>query len=358
MSIGVIRFEMSTPGDCTSLSSVLERIDARKASRLAIIAKTEGTATVNDFGRSLATLAIQTALARANVTAPCQVILSMGCEGIITPGGYLFVDMPERDDGTAGLALGMACSDPMEPSDLVNDRHIAITRATVDRAIADAGISAKDVALVFAKSPLLTHAMAIGLPAEQRERANRSSAARAAAALGIGVALGEIASDAATSAAIGTRADLYTRRAMVFSGTETPRTEIIVLGNRPGGHPSVRSGLFADLLDVDSMAAVIAGTSNEPFQAVRRMKSDGHVAAVFLKAGLATDGRLRGNRTTVFSSEVDPDKQMRAAASGVLGALLGDTRMFVSGGAEHQAPMGGGVLAVISGSGTPWGGHN
>ncbi|HEY1607785.1 MAG TPA: ring-opening amidohydrolase, partial [Paraburkholderia sp.] len=223
MSIGVIRFEMSTPGDWTSLLSVLKRIDARKASRLAIIAKTEGTATVNDFGRSLATLAIQTALERANVTAPCQVILSMGCEGIITPGGYLFIDMPQRDDGTEGLALGMARSDPMEPSDLVNDRHIDITRATVDRAIADAGISAQDVALVFAKSPLLTHAMAIGLPAGQRERANRSSAARAAAALGIGVALGEIAPDAATSDAIGRRADLYTRRAMVFSGTETSR---------------------------------------------------------------------------------------------------------------------------------------
>src|ERR1700761_8966945 len=108
MSIGVIRFEMSTPADCASLSAVLESIDARRASRLAIIAKTEGTATVNDFGRSLAMLAIQTALERANVTAPCQVILSMGCEGIITPGGYLFIDMPERDDGIEGLALGIA----------------------------------------------------------------------------------------------------------------------------------------------------------------------------------------------------------------------------------------------------------
>jgi cyanuric acid amidohydrolase len=248
----------------------------------------------------------------------------------------------------------MAYSEPMGPGDLSNDRHIAMTRATVDQAIADAGIGVEDVALVFAKSPLLTHAMAVGLPAEQRERANKSSAARSAAALGIGVALGEISPAAATSAAIGLNTDLYTRRAMVFSGTETQCTEIIVLGNHPGKPQSVRSGLFKDLLDVDGMAAVLAGAAEEPFQALRKMRSEGHVAAVFLKAGMATDGKLRGNRTTVFSSEVDPDKQMRAAASGVLGSLLGDTRMFVSGGAEHQAPMGGGVLAIIPASKTRW----
>jgi cyanuric acid amidohydrolase len=347
MSIGAIRFEMSSPGDCASLVAILEKIDARNASRIAIVAKTEGPATVNDFGRSLAMNAIRHALDQTGVTARCQVILSMGSEGVITPGGYLLVDTPRQDDGIEGLALGMACSDPMSPSDLVNDRHIAITRATVDQAIADAGIGVNDVALVFAKSPLLTHAMAVGLPAEQRERANVSSAARAAAALGIGVALGEIAADAATSAAIGRRPDLHARRAMVFSGTETHCTEIIVLGNRPGGPQAVRSGLFQDLIDIDSMAHIVAGNADDAFQAVRRMKADDRIAAVFLKAGLATDGKLRGNRTTVFSSDLDPDKHMRAAASGVLGSLLGDTRMFVSGGAEHQAPMGGGVLAVI-----------
>ena len=69
--------------------------------------------------------------------------------------------------------------------------------------------------------------------------------------------------------------------------------------------------------------------------------------AVLLKAGIAPDGRVRGERTTVYQSELDPDKHMRASASGVVGSLLGTGRIFVSGGTEHQAPPGGGICACI-----------
>jgi cyanuric acid amidohydrolase len=33
---------------------------------------------------------------------------------------------------------------------------------------------------------------------------------------------------------------------------------------------------------------------------------------------------------------------------GVLAGVVGDTRLFVSGGAEHQGPDGGGPIAVIA----------
>jgi cyanuric acid amidohydrolase len=347
MSIAVFRFEMSGPGDCSALLRILKAIDVETVSRVAIIAKTEGPATVNDFGRALAMQAIRAALGQAGVTAPAQVILSMGCEGIISPGGYCLVDSRDAAAGIDGLAMGMASSEPMTPADLVNDQHIEATRATVERAIEDAGIAVDQVAVVFAKSPLLTHAMAVGLSAEQQRRANRSSSARAAAALGIGLALGEIDANLACSAAIDESPALYSHRAMVFSGTETDRVEIIVLGNRGSGPKPVRSGLFADLIDLDGMARIVAGNVTDPIGAVRRMTSNDAIAAVFMKAGFASDGKMRGNRTTVFASDLEPDKHMRAVASGVIGALLGDTRMFVSGGAEHQAPAGGGVLAVI-----------
>lgn len=350
MSIELSRFEMAAPDDVRSLTRALHQSAAHVASRLAIVAKTEGTATINDFGRSLATRAMRDCLAAAKVRAETQIILSTGSEGIITPGGYLFVQKVGGPSRLPGLALGMARSPVMAPADLMNDRHIAIARQTVTEAIADAGIGQDDVALVLAKTPLLTREMAVDLPAVQKERANSSSTARAAAALGIGVALGEIAPADAVSEAVGRRHNLHARRAMVFSGTETDRLEVIVLGNRPGMPQAVRSGLIADLIDIDGLAQIATGRTEGALVRARELAATGRVAAAFLKAGVAPDGRVRGHRTTVFSSDLDPDKHMRAAASGVLGALFGDTRFFVSGGAEHQAPLGGGVFAMIQNS--------
>lgn len=347
MGIDVYRFEMSAPDDVSALTAALARSQAHNASRLAIVAKTEGTATINDFGRSLAMRAMRDNLAAAKVRADAQIILSTGSEGIIAPGGYLFAQKAGASEGLRGLALGMARSPVMAPADLMNERHIAIARQTVSDAIKGAEIEPGDVALVLAKTPLLTRDMAVDLPDSQKVLANSSAAARSATALGLGIAFGEIAPEDAVPSAILRRHDLYTRRAMIFSGTETDRLEIIVLGNRPGERPAIRSGLISDLIDIDGLGRIVAGTSEGAFDRARRLAASGRVAAAFLKASVAPDGRLRGNRTTVFSSDLDPDKHMRAAASGVLGALLGDNRYFISGGAEHQAPPGGCVFAVI-----------
>jgi cyanuric acid amidohydrolase len=346
MGIELYRFEMSAPDDVRSLKRALHASAAHDASRLAIVAKTEGTATINDFGRSLAMRAMRDSLAEANIRTEPLIIISMGSEGVITPGGYLFVQKTNGSSRLPGLALGIARSPAMAPADLMNARHIIAAQQTVTRAINDASIEQKDVALVLAKTPLLTRDMAVDLPTPQKEMANSSSAARAAAALGIGVALGEIKPADAVIESIG-RHDLHARRAMIFSGTETDRIEIIVLGNRPGLAPAIRSGLIADLIDIEGLAHIATGAKKGAIEHTLKLAASRRVAAAFLKAGVAPDGRLRGNRTTVFSSDLDPDKHMRAAASGVLGALLGDTRFFVSGGAEHQAPPGGGVFAVI-----------
>jgi len=38
----------------------------------------------------------------------------------------------------------------------------------------------------------------------------------------------------------------------------------------------------------------------------------------------------------------------RGAVGGLVAGVLGDTRLFVSGGAEHQGPDGGGLIAVVA----------
>lgn len=42
------------------------------------------------------------------------------------------------------------------------------------------------------------------------------------------------------------------------------------------------------------------------------------------------------------------DKHLRAAASGMLAALLGSNDAFITGGAEHQAAPGGCLIAAIA----------
>jgi len=56
---------------------------------------------------------------------------------------------------------------------------------------------------------------------------------------------------------------------------------------------------------------------------------------------------VRGSRTTVYTSGWAPEAHIRAAASGVLGSLLGHLRFYVSADAVHQAPADGGVATLV-----------
>ena len=47
-------------------------------------------------------------------------------------------------------------------------------------------------------------------------------------------------------------------------------------------------------------------------------------------------------------SDIHATRHARAAVGGVVAAAVGDCRVYVSGGAEHQGPVGGGPVCVIS----------
>eukprot|EP00747_Dinoflagellata_sp_TGD_P007327 gnl/TRDRNA2_/TRDRNA2_116978_c0_seq1.p1 gnl/TRDRNA2_/TRDRNA2_116978_c0~~gnl/TRDRNA2_/TRDRNA2_116978_c0_seq1.p1 ORF type:complete len:108 (+),score=19.14 gnl/TRDRNA2_/TRDRNA2_116978_c0_seq1:2-325(+) len=70
------------------------------------------------------------------------------------------------------------------------------------------------------------------------------------------------------------------------------------------------------------------------------------VIAVLAKADPAST--VRGSRTTMLTdSDINPTRHARAAVAGALGAAFGNGCLFVSGGAEHQGPPGGGPVVVI-----------
>jgi cyanuric acid amidohydrolase len=72
---------------------------------------------------------------------------------------------------------------------------------------------------------------------------------------------------------------------------------------------------------------------------------------VLAKAEPSRSGRLRGFRHTMLDdSDVVATRHARALVGGVLGGLVGHGEIFVSGGAEHQGPDGGGPVALIAGT--------
>ena len=58
---------------------------------------------------------------------------------------------------------------------------------------------------------------------------------------------------------------------------------------------------------------------------------------------------IRGARHIMGDdSDIQASRHARALVGGVLAAGFGRTDLFVSGGAEHQGPDGGGPIAVIA----------
>jgi cyanuric acid amidohydrolase len=47
-------------------------------------------------------------------------------------------------------------------------------------------------------------------------------------------------------------------------------------------------------------------------------------------------------------SDINQTRHARAVVGGVLASVIGDPMIYVSGGAEHQGPPGGGPVAIIA----------
>jgi cyanuric acid amidohydrolase len=76
--------------------------------------------------------------------------------------------------------------------------------------------------------------------------------------------------------------------------------------------------------------------------------SQGRLCAVLCKAEASQSGLIRGARHTMLDdSDIASSRHARAVVGGMIAGVVGTTMLFVSGGAEHQGPDGGGPVAVI-----------
>jgi cyanuric acid amidohydrolase len=353
----VHRFSAHAPDDVSGLETAFAEgtIQARRV--VAIFGKTEGNGCVNDFSRGLATRALADSLKRAGAEPEnVCLIMSGGTEGGLSPHFVVFEARPGDGPPAAGaLAVGSARTKKLPYDHLGRLAQVDLVAEGVSAAIRNAGLaSTADVHFVQIKCPLLTAdrvaaAEALGARTITRDTLKSMGFSRAASALGIGVALGEIERGALTEDVIGKNWRFYSERASTSAGVELFDHEIVVLGRASGwtGPLRIDHALMTDALDIEPVRAALARLGIEVSGQLTHRQS-GRLIAMFAKAEASGDGVLRGKRHTMLNdSDISATRHARAFVAGALAGLVGHAEIFVSGGAEHQGPDGGGPVALI-----------
>jgi cyanuric acid amidohydrolase len=357
--VEIHRLPTSSPEDVSGLTALLDAGVVDPAGIICVLGKTEGNGCVNDFSRGFAThaytalLAARLGLTRPEVETRVQFMMSGGTEGILTPHVTVFVK--READGHArpgkGLVAGIAGTRRFFPEELGTMAQLRAVESATQTAIADAGIGGSaDVHFVQIKCPLLTaEAIAEASTRGQRVVTHNTYASmgysRGASALGVAAALGEIEPGALDDEVIGRRWDLFSRVASTSAGVEMSHCEILVLGNAEGSASDLVIGhdVMEDAIDAAAVRRALASVGCGESAGLDR------VAGVYAKAEASPSGRIRGRRHTMIDdSDINHTRQARAVVAAVIGSIIGDPMVYVSGGAEHQGPSGGGPVAVIA----------
>lgn len=360
-SVGVFKIATKGPGDVSGLMSLIVTGAIDPASILAILGKTEGNGGVNDFTREYAVAALCTALAPKLDLTPHEVeqriafVMSGGTEGVLSPHITVFTrqEVSRPPTGITGkrLSIGMAQTRDFLPEELGRSAQITETAGAVKAAMADAGITdPADVHFVQIKCPLLTSERVAAAAARGNKTATISAYSsmaysRGASALGVAVALREIASDVRDDDVL-RRYDLFSKVASTSSGIELMHNVVIVLGNSGASASEFEIG-HAVMSDAIDAAAVTEALSNVGLGA--QAKAGRELVNIFAKAEASPDGTVRGSRHTMLEdTDISSTRHARAAVGGLIAGLAGTSAVYVSGGAEHQGPAGGGPVAVIA----------
>jgi cyanuric acid amidohydrolase len=367
VSVDVVRIPTKGPGDVSGLIQLIESGRIDPASILAVLGKTEGNGGVNDFTREYAVSALSVALAPYVALSPQRVeeriafVMSGGTEGVLSPHITVFTRKLSENDGSqpkmAGkrLCIGIAHTRDFLPEEIGRGAQLVETEKAVAAAMADAGIDdASDVHFVQIKCPLLTSdriedAHGRGARPVTYSAYGSMGYSRGASALGVAAALGEVRGDV-TDEDILKNYDLFSSVASTSAGIELMHNVVIVMGNaRIATSPFVIG--HAVMRDSIDMAAVVDALQSVGLQGkdASALVTPDRLVNIFAKAEASPDGAVRGFRHTMLEdTDISATRHARAAVGGLISGLAGTGAVYVSGGAEHQGPPGGGPVAVIA----------
>ncbi|HTV36558.1 MAG TPA: ring-opening amidohydrolase [Xanthobacteraceae bacterium] len=366
MTIDVIRIPTKSPGD---VSGLLQHIDAgtvNPSNIIAVLGKTEGNGGVNDFTREFALSALCHALSSHLRLPPSAVedkiafVMSGGTEGVLSPHLTIFSRaeagnapaVQTNGEGGKRLSIGIAHTRDFLPEEIGRAVQIKETINAVHAAMSDAGIAdARDVHFVQVKCPLLTSER-IEAAFDRGQRTVTTSAygsmgySRGASALGVAHALNEIQNEIDENRVLKDWS-VFSSVASASAGIELMHNVVIVMGNSARSESPFVIG-HAVMRDSIDLAAVLAALKSVGL-GLADAKMQDRLVNIFAKAEASPDGAVRGFRHTMLDdSDVGSTRHARAAVGGLIAGLSGTGAVYVSGGAEHQGPPGGGPVAVIA----------
>lgn len=358
----VHRLPMSGPDDTSAITGLISAGAIDPAAIISILGKTEGNGCVNDFSRGYAVQSLQLALSEylsTSAIADICLIMSGGTEGALTPHWIVIeaIEAPEKktqDPTEKALAVGHMITRDLLPGEIGTKTQLELVADGVRDAMAQARISnPDDVHFVQIKCPLITSdrvQKAGGTESVATTDTLKSMGlSRGASALGVAIALGEIDENSVMNAQIGSDTDLFSSRASCSAGVELMACEIVVLGMSDtwSGPLAIDHTVMSDAIDMSNVLELTARALGSRQGALSTVQS-AKVKAVLSKAEASRTGLIRGRRHTMLNdSDLSSTRHARGFVGGLLAGIFGDTALFVSGGAEHQGPDGGGPCALI-----------
>lgn len=309
---------------------------------VAILAKTPGDGGPRDTSRAEFVAAATALVIKRQAAAPAFVV-SGGVEGTTAPHALIVGRGPASKAPGKALAVGAAIGAEMDLALAGTQTHIERARDAAIAAFREGGFaSARDIHFVQIKGPAPGK---FDGPAEAA-----IGRARAATVLGTMVALGELTLAQARRVFDKRDLSVWTSRVSVSSAAEFPSHEVIAFGHAPGwsGPLRIAHGALADPLDLPTVAKILAklglaaGPQLSKFDRAR-------LVACLAKSGPPPDGVLRGVDLALTADRTQsPLRRIRGGLGSMIAAATGEPRVFVSGGAEHQGPPGGGIFAAIA----------
>lgn len=359
----VFSLPISGPEDVSALENLLESGQIMAEDIVAVLGKTEGNGCVNDFTRGYCTLAYKLLLSKhlkmscEDVEKKVAFVMSGGTEGVLSPHVTIFTQSKREGAPAAekALSLGVGFTRDFLPEEIGTMAQLKEVARVVTEAMKEACIDdPADVHFVQIKCPLLTSDRINEAAGRKKETVTQDTYksmgySRAASALGIALAMGEVQESDLDNAKICSDWNLYSAVASTSAGVELRNCEIILMGNSKQSASAFRIGHSVMENSIDIQAVLDAmRNAGLTFSGLPDKQQTHQVVNVFAKAEADPRGIVLGRRNTMLTdSDFNHTRHARAVVGGVVASVVQDPMVYISGGAEHQGPAGGGPVAVI-----------